>query len=198
MRLLPRLRLPVLGLLSLLVGFSLVTSCEIARNREHGDPAREAQRLQTEAAAMSGKVKVSNRQIALVNPTGPLTFKTPQSVLASAFIKQFGDGTVIDKVLVRKAPSGPNDTPHYYLIGVGQHDGSYRAMALPLRGTDDGTLYLSSDAERYVATGVGCPTCFFDFEGSRIVGSSCDDNSGGSRCAFKMLNANTLFTNTSK
>lgn len=186
-------RLSSFCLLSLLTGFLLLTSCETVRKRERNDPAREAQRLTDEAAIASGKMKVSNRQIAMINETGTPTFKTPQSVLATAFIRQFGDGTVIDKVLVRKAPGGPKDVPHYFLIGLGQRDGSYRAMAVPLRTADDGTLYLSSESERYVLTGVGCPTCFFDFEGSHIVGSSCDDNSGGSRCTFKMLNENTLF-----
>jgi hypothetical protein len=186
-------RLPSFCLLSLFLGFFLFTSCETIRKRESDNPAREAQRLTEEAAVASGKMKVSTRQIAVINPTGPPTFKTSQSVLATAFIRQFGDGTVIDKVLVRKAPGGPADVPHYFLIGLGQRDGSYRAMAVPLRIADDGTLYLSSESERYVATGIGCPTCFFDFEGSHIIGSSCDDNSGGSRCAFKMLNENTLF-----
>lgn len=138
--------------------------------------------------------KASSRQIATVNQAGPPTFRTPQSVLAAAFIKQFGDGTVIDKILVRPAPSAPKEPTTYYLIGMGLHDGNFRAMALPLRNTGNGVLSLSPDAERYVLVGRGCPTCFFDFEGSRITGSSCDGNAGSGYCTLKVLDENTLFT----
>jgi hypothetical protein len=170
MHLLPRLL--GFGLLGLLAGLLLFTSCETTRNHERSDPAREAQRINDEA--------------------GPPTFKTGQSVLAAAFIRQFGDGTVIDKVMVRPAPSAPKEPATYYLIGMGLRDGRFRAMALPLRNSGNGALLLSPNAERYVLTGSGCPTCFFNFEGNHIIGSSCDDNSGGSSCTFQVLEENTL------
>jgi hypothetical protein len=188
MRILPRLL--GIGLLGLLAGLLLLTSCETTRGtRESTDPTREAQRLTDEAAARAAR----SRQIAQVNEAGPPTFKMGQAVLAAAFIRQFGDGTVIDKIMVRPSPSAPKEPSTYYLIGMGLRDGSFRAMALPLRNTGNGALLLTPDAERYVLTGSGCPTCFFDFEGSRIIGSSCGDNSGGNSCAFQVLNENSLF-----
>lgn len=187
MRILPRLL--GIGLLGLLAGLLLLTSCEATRNRESSDPTREAQRLTDEAAARAAR----SRQIAQVNEAGPPTFKMGRAVLAAAFIRQFGDGTVIDKVLVRPSPSAPKESTIYYLVGMGLHDGRFRAMALPLRNTGNGALLLTPDAERYVLTGSGCPTCFFDFEGNRIIGSSCGDNSGGNSCSFQILNENSLF-----
>jgi hypothetical protein len=190
MQLLPRL----LGfsLLSLLAGLLLLTSCETTRTRESSDPVREAQRLSDEAA--DRRSALVSKQIAQLVEAGPPTFKTAQSVLASAFIRQFGDGTVIDKVLVRPAPSAPKEKTTYYLIGMGLKDGHFRAMALPLRDSGSGSLYLTPDAERYVLTGTGCPTCVFDFEGDRIVGSTCGDNvEAGSTCTFQVLESNTLF-----
>jgi hypothetical protein len=186
-RVLPRLL--GVGLLGLLAGLLLLTSCEATRTREGSDPTREAQRLTDEAAARAAR----SRQIAQVNEAGPPTFKIEQAVLAAAFIRQFGDGTVVDKVLVRPAPSAPKEKTRYYLVGMGLRDGHFRAMALPLRDTGNGALLLTPDAERYVLTGSGCPTCFFDFEDSRIIGSSCGDNSGGNSCSFQVLNENTLF-----
>jgi hypothetical protein len=187
MRILPRLL--GIGLLGLLAGLLLLTSCEATRTRERSDPTREAQRLTDEAAARAAR----SRQIAQVNEAGTPVFKMGQAVLAAAFIRQFGDGTVIDKVMVRPSPSAPKESATYYLVGMGLRDGSFRAMALPLRNTGNGALLLTPDAERYVLTGSGCPTCFFDFEGSRIIGSSCGDNSGGNSCSFRVLNQNNLF-----
>lgn len=188
MRIIPRLL--GIGLLGLLAGLLLLTSCETTRStRERSDPTREAQRLTEEAAARAAR----SRQIAQVNEAGPPTFKMGQAVLAAAFIRQFGDGTVIDKIMVRPSPSAPKETTTYYLVGMGLRDGHFRAMALPLRNTGNGALSLTPDAERYVLTGNGCPTCFFDFEGSRIIGSSCGDNSGGNSCSFQVLNENNLF-----
>jgi hypothetical protein len=187
MRVIPRLL--GIGLLGLLAGLLLLTSCEATRTRESTDPTREAQRLTDEAAARAAR----SRQIAQVNEAGPPTFKMGQAVLAAAFIRQFGDGTVVDKVLVRPSPSAPKEKTTYYLVGMGLRDGHFRAMALPLRDTGNGALLLTPDAERYVLTGSGCPTCFFDFEGSRIIGSSCGDNSGGNSCSFRVLNENNLF-----
>ena len=190
MRIFPRLL--GVGLLGLLVGLLLLTSCETTRTRERSDPTREAQRLSEESAATSGAA--ASRQIAQVNEAGPPSFKTAESVLAAAFIKQFGDGTVIDKILVRQAPGPPKSNNTYYLVGMGLNDGKFRAMALPLRNSGNGALYLTPNAERYVLIGSGCPTCTFNFEGDQIVGSTCADNTeGAGSCLFKVLDDNTLF-----
>lgn len=193
MRTLPRLfGLLLLGVLS---GLLLLSSCETTRRREASDPTREAQRLSDAAgAALSGSA--SSRQIMQLDGNGAVKYKLAQSVMAAALIRQFHDGTVIDRIMVRKAPGSEAAQPVYYLIGLGHNNGSYRAIALPLRGTDDSTYYLTPTASRYVISGVGCPSCYFDFEDGHIIGTTCDDNSGGSSCTMKVLEANQVFVAT--
>ncbi|MBO2012642.1 hypothetical protein [Hymenobacter negativus] len=177
-------RLLGLGLLSLLV-MLLVMSCESTKpgGGEFGSPNR----IKGEVIA-----KPESRQI--VHFTDSSTeYITPRNELAQAFIRQFNDGTVIDKVLVRKAPAGPNDPISYYIIGMGLRYGRFRAMALPLTAGGDNTFYLRPNAECYTLTGIGCPTCFFNFENGRIVGTSCDENSGGNTCDLKVTNSVSLF-----
>jgi hypothetical protein len=181
MKFLPRLL--GLGLLSLLV-MLLVMSCESTKpgNSEFGSPNR----IKGEVIA-----KPESRQI--VHFTDSSTeYRTPRNELAQAFIRQFNDGTVIDKIQVRKAP-GDATVPVYYLIGMGLRNGMFRAMALPLTGSGDNTYYLRNNAECYTLTGTGCPACFFNFENGRIVGTSCDDSSNGSTCDLKVTNSVSLF-----
>ena len=183
MKILPRIL--GLGLLGLLVGLLLI-SCEATKGGadEYGTPSR----LLTSTVA-----KPASQKIAQVTDSATV-FKTPQSQLAAAFIQQFGDGTVIDKILVRKAPVGPQETPVVYLVGMGQLNGNFRAMAVPLTSGGDNTYYLSATASRYVLTGVGCPACFFDFEDGRIVGTTCAENASGSRCDLKTIASNDMFS----
>ena len=193
MRTLPRLfGLLLLGVLS---GLLLLSSCETTRRREASDPTREAQRL-SDAAGASLSGSASSHQIMQLDGKGTVKYKLAQSVMAAALIRQFHDGTVIDRIMVRKAPGSEDKQPVYYLIGLGHNSGSYRAIALPLRGTDDSTYYLTPNASRYVISGVGCPSCYFDFEDGHIIGTTCDDNSGGSTCTMKVLEANQVFAVT--
>jgi hypothetical protein len=193
MRTLPRLfGLLLLGVLS---GLLLLSSCETTRRREASDPTREAQRL-NDAAGASLSGSASSHQIMQLDGKGAVKYKLAQSVMAAALIRQFHDGTVIDRIMVRKAPGSEEKQPVYYLIGLGHNSGSYRAIALPLRGTDDSTYYLTPNASRYVISGVGCPSCYFDFEDGHIIGTTCDDNSGGSTCTMKVLEANQVFAVT--
>jgi len=179
-------------LLGVLSGLLLLSSCETTRRRESSSPTREAQRL-SDAAGASLSGAASSRQIMQLDGQGTVKYKLAQSVMAAALIRQFHDGTVIDRIMVRKAPGSEDKQPVYYLIGLGHNNGAYRAVALPLRGTDDSTYYLTPSASRYVITGVGCPSCYFDFEDGHIVGTTCDDNSGGSSCTMKVLPANEVF-----
>ena len=191
MRLLPRLfGLLLLGSLAALLMLS-ASSCETTRTRENSDPVREAQRMSDTDANL--KRESATRQIVHLTGDGGMSYKTPRASLAAAFIRQFADGTTIDHINVSKAPGSDKKDPVYYLVGSGWLDGNYRAMAVALRGTDDSTFYLSPDADRYVLTGKGCPTCYFDFENGYITGTTCDDNSGGSTCTLKVLPANKLF-----
>ena len=190
MRTLPRLF--GLLLLGVLGGLLFLSSCETTRRRESSSPSREAQRL-SDAAGASLSGSASSRQIMQLDGKGTVKYKLAQSVMAAAFIRQFNDGTVFDRIMVRKAPGSEAAQPVYYLIGMGHNNGAYRAVALPLRGTDDSTYYLTPTASRYVITGVGCPSCYFDFEDGHIIGTTCDDNSGGSSCTMKVLEANQIF-----
>ena len=186
-------RLFGLLLLGVLSGLLLLTSCDTLRNQEGNRPGARATRLsEPPAAALSGAA--NSRQIMRIDNQGVVKYKLSQSVVAAALIRQFHDGTVIDRVQVRKAPGSDANSPVYYLIGLGHNNGSYRAIALPLRGTDDSTYYLTPKASRYVVSGVGCRNCFFDFENGHIVGSTCDDNSGGSSCNLRVLPENDVFT----
>ena len=183
MKYLPRLL--GLGLLSLLTVL-LMMSCETTKptTSEFGSPNRS----KGEAIAAP-----ESRQIVHFTDT-TTQYLTPRNELARAFIRQFGDGTVVDKVQVRKAPGDADDPTSYYLIGMGLRNGMFRAMALPLTGGGDNTFYLRPGAERYTLTSVGCPTCFFNFENGRIVGTSCSENSSGSQCDLKVDANNNLFS----
>ena len=179
-------RLLGLGLLGLLISL-LVFSCETTKRGagEFATPSKMPGKLPAEA------MRTETRAIVQVTDSST-DFKTPQSDLAAAFIRQFGDGTVIDKILVRKAPADKGETATYFLVGMGQRNGQFRAMALPLSTGGDNSYFLSPNAERYVLTAVGCPSCYFNFEGGHIVGTSCSENSGGSRCDLKVESSNEL------
>jgi hypothetical protein len=184
MKYLPRLL--GLGLLSLLVAL-LTMACESTKtaSNEFGSPNR----IKGEVIA-----KPESRQI--VHFTDSSTeYKTPRSELAKAFIRQFNDGTVVDKIQVRKAPSDAGAPVIYYLVGMGLRGGMFRAMALPLTSGGDNTFYLRPSAERYTLSSTGCPACFFNFENGRIVGTSCSESSPGSHCDMKVEPNNELFAN---
>ena len=182
MKLLPRF----LGLLGLPVGL-LLLACETTKRGadEYATPSR---------SSSIGARRFKSHPVALITDS-TTEFKTPQSRLAASFIREFGDGTVVDKVLVRKAPAGPKEASSYFLVGIGQRQGRFRAMALPLVASGDGTHYLSPTAERYLLSSVGCPTCYFNFEDGRIIGTLCSENSGGSSCDLSVEPNNTLFPN---
>jgi hypothetical protein len=185
MKYLPRLL--GLGLLGLLLGL-LLMSCESTKpgTNEFGTPGR-----------VRGPVVVKPESQQIVRFTDSTTeYKTSRIELTKAFIRQFADGTVIDKVQVRKAPAGPREPVTYYLIGMGLLNGKFRAMALPLASGGDNSFYLRPSAERYTLTGVGCAACFFNFGNGRIVGTSCDGGSGGGHCDLIVEPNNTLFATT--
>lgn len=124
---------------------------------------------------------------------GQVEYVVPRAQLATAFIRQFGDGTVIDKTSIRKVQDTAKDKPTYYLVGMGLRNGMYRAMAIPLETSTDNSLYLRSNAERYIVTSVGCNFCYFSFEKNRITGTDCEENTGGSRCDMEVESNNTFF-----
>ena len=176
-------RLLGLGLLSLLV-LLLAVGCESTKPSEYGNPNR------IKGAAIEAP---ESRQIVHITDSST-EYMTPRSELARAFIRQFNDGTVIDKVQVRKAPTDGGTTPIYYVIGMGLRNGQFRAMALPLATGGDNTYYLRPNAERYTILGSNCPQCFFNFENGRIVGTTCGERISGATCDLKVENNNSLFS----
>lgn len=186
-------RLLGLGLLAALVLVLALTSCESVR-RGQGENAAPSKSSSTNGGA--GGEPAGMRPIARFAGT-KVTYQTPQATLAAALIREFNDGTVIDKIIVRKAPAAPGEKPACFLVGMGLKNGNFRAMALPLtlaQGAEGETYSLSPSAPRYVLAGVGCPACYFDFDDSgQIVGTSCSENSGGSSCDLRIERSNSLF-----
>ncbi|GAB2465451.1 hypothetical protein GCM10011375_34500 [Hymenobacter qilianensis] len=124
---------------------------------------------------------------------GQVEYVVPRAQLATAFIRQFNDGTVVDKTSIRKVQGSPKDKAIYYLVGMGLRNGMYRAMAIPLETSTDNSLYLRSNAERYIVTSVGCTFCYFSFDKNRITGTECEENTGGSRCDLEVESNNNFF-----
>ncbi|HEX8505562.1 MAG TPA: hypothetical protein VF630_09350 [Hymenobacter sp.] len=177
-------RLLGLSFLSLLVVL-LAMSCEAVKptTNEFGSPNR-----------IKGEVIAAPESRKIVHFTDTSTeYNTPRNELARAFIRQFNDGTVIDKIQVRKAPGEAGSAVKYYLIGMGLRNGMFRAMALPLTGGGDNTYFLRPTAERYTLTGVGCTMCYFNFENGRIVGTTCGGSASGGNCDLKIEPNNGLF-----
>ena len=148
-----------------------------------------------EAAARRRKMESYSKQIARV-AEDKVEYVVTRAQLAKGFIQQFNDGTVVDRVTIRKVQEEPTDPATYYVVGLGLRDGRFQAMAIPLQASSDNSLYLSSHAARYIITSVGCNSCFFNFEKNRITGTTCEENTGGSRCDLRVVDDNTFFPRT--
>lgn len=142
---------------------------------------------------MGRRQETTSKIIASVGEKGLIKYLVPREQLTQAFNRQFGDGTSIDKTIVRKVQGGPKDPASYYLVGLGLRNGMFRGMAVPLTLASESELLLRSNASRYIITGVGCTFCFFNFENNDIVGTSCEENTGGSSCDLRVVSNNTLF-----
>ncbi|GAB2940998.1 hypothetical protein GCM10027048_01780 [Hymenobacter coalescens] len=156
-----------------------------------GEKMSRSQRKETDELRI---LDSPNRLVAAVVES-KVQYKVPREILMQQFGRQFADGTVVDKALVRQVQSKANakEKPVYYLVGMGLRNGMFRAMALPLELSTDNELYLSTTAERYMLEGRGCQMCYFNFEGDKINGTLCDDNSGGGTCTLTVVNGNTFF-----
>lgn len=174
---------------SLLLLAVLLAGCEASKNSfselgvDNDDP---------DAVARRHKMEASSTQIAHVTD-GKVEYVVPRAQLAKGFIQQFADGTVVDRVTIRKVQEAPTDPATYYVVGLGLHNGMFQAMAIPLQTSSDNSLYLSSSAARYIITSVGCNSCFFNFEKNRIIGTTCEEDTGGSRCDLRVVDNNTFF-----
>lgn len=125
-----------------------------------------------------------------------IDYIVPPMDLMQPFIKEFGDGTVVDKVMIHKVQETRKDKAGYYLVGMGIRNGSYRAMALELDVASDNSLYLSSKSKKFIcAATAGCTFCFFTFSGSQITGCECESRAAGSFCEQKFSDSNELLKN---
>ncbi|WP_242927313.1 hypothetical protein [Pontibacter vulgaris] len=117
----------------------------------------------------------------------------PRQELMQPFIKEFGNGTVVDKVMIRKVQETKADKPAYYLVGLGIRNGSFQSMALELDVASDNSLYLSSKGSKHICQAShGCDFCYFTFVGNKIVGCECSSRVPGSNCEHKVSQQNAL------
>ena len=116
----------------------------------------------------------------------------PEEML-QPFIKEFDDGTVVDRAMIRKVQEGKNGKPGYYLVGIGQKSGVYRMMALELHVSGDNGLYVSPQSRKFVTSSEGCDFCLFTFTNNAIDGAECESNDdGGSGCTYATAEGNTF------
>jgi hypothetical protein len=129
---------------------------------------------------------------------GQVVFDTVEYIvhrqeLLQPFIKEFGDGTVVDQVMIRKVQETKDDQPAYYLVGLGMRNGTFRSMALELELAADNSLYLSSKGSKHMChAGAGCNFCYFTFSGNRITGCECEARATGNNCTHKFSETNSL------
>ncbi|MBX0332160.1 hypothetical protein K3G39_02815 [Pontibacter sp. HSC-14F20] len=122
-----------------------------------------------------------------------IDFVVPQQELVQPFIKEFGNGTVVNKVTIHKVQDNKNLPATYYLVGLGMYNGSFRSMALELDVASDNSLYLSSKSMKHICEATaGCDFCYFSFEDNRITGCQCSIRAAGYDCRHKVQEGNKL------
>lgn len=157
--------------------------------------SREAMREESELSSEEGEVPAAPYDGKLL---GQVVFDTVDYIvsrqeLLQPFIREFGDGTVVDQVMIRKVQETKTDTPAYYLVGLGMRSGAFRSMALELDLAADNALYLSSSGAKHMCqSGAGCGFCYFTFSGNRITGCECDSRVPGNNCTHKFSQNNQL------
>lgn len=186
------------GVLSVSVG--LLAACNTTKSSDVASADRAAN-----AAPAGDTVRLAPATAAAVPETTvkvgymlgrEIQYEVPLPKLLQEFISEFGDGTVIDKVMVTPVQDKPTDKPMYYLVGMGQLNGQFRAMALPLKVGNDKSLYLAPSADRHIAQGFNCAFCYFRFTRSRVSGVDCSETSSPStdrRCSYRIEPRNHLF-----
>lgn len=186
---------------------ALLSACETSRrtretaNPDDGtgtsEPTRRSERIERREQKETADLRIMDSPNSLVASVveNKVQYKVPRQILMQQFSRQFGDGTVVDKALIRPIQNKvkPKEKPIYYLVGMGLQNGMFRAMALPLELSTDNELYLSTTAARYVLEGRGCQMCYFNFEDDKITGTVCEDNSGGGTCTLTVVDNNTFF-----
>ncbi|WP_242917115.1 hypothetical protein [Pontibacter liquoris] len=122
-----------------------------------------------------------------------VNYIVPKQELYQPFIREFGDGTVVDKVMIRKVQETKEDSAVYYLVGLGIRSGAFKSMALELDMTSDNSLYLSSKGGKHTCQAApGCEFCYFTYSGNKITGCECSSRAPGNNCVHKFSQQNSL------
>jgi hypothetical protein len=126
-----------------------------------------------------------------------IDYIVPKQELMQPFIKEFGNGTVVDRVMIRKVQDNKKLPASYYLVGLGMRNGSFRSMALELDVASDNSLYLSSKSLKHMCeASAGCDFCYFSFVDNKIVGCQCSVRAAGYNCVHRVQEGNSLLKNT--
>ena len=123
-----------------------------------------------------------------------VAYVIPSEKFLKPFIKEFGDGTVVDKAMIKRVNDDVNAQPAYYLVGLGWNNGNFRAMAFELNVDTENSLYLDKRSPKHIAEGTRCDFCYFTFISNKISGVECDagDNPNGN-CDYKTDGSNSMF-----
>ncbi len=108
------------------------------------------------------------------------------------FIKEFGDGTVVDKAMIKRVQATPKDKPAYYAVGIGLKNGDFRMMALELHAAPDNSLYVSYNSRKYITTSRECAFCLFTYDHNVITGAECEYTDEGNECSYTVSESNTF------
>lgn len=125
--------------------------------------------------------------------SGNVDYIVPKQELLQPFIREFGDGTVVNRVMIQKVQETKEDKPTYYLVGLGIRSGAFHSMALELDVAADNSLYLSSKGAKHTCQAApGCDFCYFTFSANKITGCECSSRAPGNDCVHKFSQRNEL------
>ncbi|AKD01835.1 hypothetical protein POKO110462_22190 [Pontibacter korlensis] len=174
--------------------FFLIMASSACSNREFIQEENSAEA--NDAEVVEAEIPYDGKLLAQV-VFDTVDYIVPTSELMQPFIREFGDGTVVDKVMIRKVQETKEDEPAYYLVGLGMQNGAFRSMALELDLAADNSLYLSRKGARHICkSSIGCGFCYFTFSGNRITGCACASRAPGNNCEHRYSEGNTLLKDT--
>jgi hypothetical protein len=166
----------------LLLVLLLSTSC----TRRESFPQESSEPLEAEAERYEGQLLAQ-----VIRDS--ITYIVPKQALQQPLTREFGDGTVVEKVMIRKVQEDKTDTAAYYLVGLGMRNGNFRSMALELDVTADNGLYLSSKSEKHICeASSGCDFCYFTYVGNNVTGCECATRVPGYNCEHTMSPTNQV------
>jgi hypothetical protein len=121
-----------------------------------------------------------------------VTYVVQPEEMLPHFIKEFGDGTVVDHAMIKRIQATKTDKPYYYVVGIGQKNGNYRMMALELYASEDNSLYVTSKSRKYISTSDDCDFCMFTYDKNVITGAECQSRNAEEPCSFVVTDVNSF------